>query len=125
MKNTITMGNDEFILYIRKNYNCSLTNDRIGRMTQKWILENSKGINKDKDIVRGVPCLWQSSRMRKTYGMRLPRTASQITFNRKLLPKLYTFLDEVGEKFSTDELWSDLIRKKLDADEALMPKLNF
>ena len=48
MQKTITMGNDEFILYIRKNYNCSLTNDRLGRMIWKWMLENSKGISKTK-----------------------------------------------------------------------------
>jgi len=48
MKNTITMGNDEFILYIRKNYNCSLTNDRIGKLVWSWILNNSKEIDKTK-----------------------------------------------------------------------------
>lgn len=125
MKKTITMGNDEFILYIRKNYNCSLTNDRIGRMAWKWILQNSKGISRERDIIRDVPCLWQSSRLRKTYGMRLPRTASQITFNRKLLPKLYTFLDEIGEKFSTNETWSDMRRKKLEVADPSMPELDF
>lgn len=125
MKNTITMGNDEFILYIRKNYNCSLTNDRIGRMTWKWILENSKGINKEKDIVRNVPCLWQRARVRKTYGIRLPRTASQITFNRRLLPKLYTFLDEIGEKFSTNEPWDDLRRREMEEADASMLELDF
>lgn len=125
MKNTITMGNDEFILYIRKNYNCSLTNDRIGKMAWKWILENSKGISKEKDIIRGVPCLWQVSKMRKTYGMRLPRAASQITFNRKLLPKLYSFLDEIGEKFSTNEPRDDLRRRELEEADASMLELDF
>ncbi len=119
------MGNDEFILYIRKNYNCSLTNDRIGRLVWKWIQENSRGISKENDIVKNVPCLWQGSRIRKTYGMGLPRTASQMTFNRKLLPKLYTFLDELGEKFHTNEPWETLRKKEQKESDAEMLELDF
>lgn len=125
MKKTITMGNDEFILYIRKNYNCSLTNDRIGKLAWSWIQENSKGINKERDIVRGVPCLWQNSRIRKTYGVRLPRTASQMTFNRKILPKLYTFLDELGEKFHMNEPWEAMRKKEQKESAAEMLELDF
>ena len=119
------MGNDEFILYIRKNYNCSLTNDRIGRLVWKWIRENSKGISKEKDIVKHVPCLWQGARIRKTYGMGLPRTASQMTFNRKLLPKLYSFLDEVGEKYAANEAWDATRRREQKELEPEMPELDF
>lgn len=124
MKNTITMGNDEFILYIRKNYNCTLTNDRIGKLVWKWIQENSKGINKSKDIERNVPCLWQISRVRKTFGYRLPRAASQMTFQRNLLPKLYSFLDELGEIYRADEQFD--FRKRAEEEESAdMPELKF
>ena len=124
MKKTITMGNDEFILYIRKNYNCTLTNDRIGKLVWKWILNNSKGINKTNDIERNVPCLWQNSRVRKTFGFRLPRTASQMTFNRNILPKLYSFLDELGEMYSVNEQFD--YRKRAEEEEnANMPELKF
>lgn len=123
MKSTITMGNDEFILYIRKNYNCTLTNDRIGRLVWKWLKENSKGINKTRDIERNIPCLWQNSGARKTYGYRLPRTASQMTLNRKILPKLYTFLDELGETFRLDEPFD--FRKRSEEENADMPELEF
>ncbi len=123
MKNTITMGNDEFILYIRKNYNCSLTNDRIGRLVWKWILSNSKDIDKTTAIERNVPCLWQNSRVRKTFGFRLPRTASQMTFNRRLLPKLYSFLDKLGEIYRSDESFD--FRKRMEEDDSDMPELEF
>ena len=123
MKNTITMGNDEFILYVRKNYNCSLTNDRIGKLVWSWILNNSKEIDKTKDIERNVPCLWQNSRLRKTFGFRLPRTASQITFNRKLLPKLFSYLDQLGEIYRADEQFD--FRKRIEEEEHKnMPELD-
>lgn len=122
MKTKITMGNDEFILYIRKNYNCSLTNDRIGRMVWKWIHENSKGIDKEKDIKHNIPCLWQKHKT-KTYGIGLPQTASQITFNRKLLPKLYGFLDELGQNYGLENPY-DVNRRK-EEEEIDMPELDF
>lgn len=122
MKAKITMGNDEFILYIRKNYNCSLTNDRIGRMVWKWIRENSKGIDKEKDIKHNIPCLWQTHKI-KTYGVGLPRTASQITFNRKLLPKLYGFLDELGQNYGLENPY-DINRRK-EEEGIDMPELDF
>ncbi len=126
MKKTITMGNDEFILYIRKNYNCSLTNDRLGRMIWKWMLDNSKGINKKNDIVHNVPCLWQRNiRAKKTYGIRLPRTASQITFNRILLPKLYDYLDLLGKSYTSDEPWDEWKKRADEEDDAGMLELNF
>ena len=124
MKKSITMGNDEFILYIRKNYNCTLTNDRIGKLVWKWILNNSKGINKTNDIERNVPCLWQNSRVRKTFGFRLPRTASQMTFNRNILPKLYSFLDELGEMYRVDEQF-DYRKRAEEGENANMPELKF
>lgn len=120
------MGNDEFILYIRKNYNCSLTNDRIGRMIWKWILENSKDTNKKKDIEHNVSCLWQKYiRAKKTYGIRLPRTASQMTFNRNLLPKLYDFLDELGTTFKSENNRDEWKKREDEEEDAGMLELNF
>lgn len=126
MKNRITMGNDEFILYIRKNYNCSLTNDRLGRMIGKWILENSKGISKRNDIEHDIPCLWQQNiRAKKTYGTRLPRTASQITFNRNILPKLYDYLDFLRKKYVSNQPWNEWKKREDETEDAGMLELNF
>ena len=120
------MGNDEFILYIRKNYNCSLTNDRLGRMIGKWILENSKGISKRNDIEHDIPCLWQQNiRAKKTYGTRLPRTASQITFNRNILPKLYDYLDFLGKKYVSNQPWNEWKKREDETEDAGMLELNF
>ena len=126
MQKTITMGNDEFILYIRKNYNCSLTNDRLGRMIGKWIFENSKGINKTKDIVHNIPCLWQQTiRVKKTYGIHLPRTTSQFTFNRYLLPKLYDYLDLIGKSHTSEESWGEWRKRDDEEENTGMLELNF
>jgi hypothetical protein len=57
MKSTITMGNDEFILYIRKNSNeCSIKNDRLGRLIWEWLRD--KGAIK---IEEDKPCHWGES----------------------------------------------------------------
>jgi len=88
----ITMGNDEFILYIRKNHKCSLSNDQLGKFIWEWILKNSPVIDKVKDIVHDVPCHWgDAGTFIDPYN--LPKTASQMTFERSILPELYDYLD--------------------------------
>jgi hypothetical protein len=86
---TIKMGNDEFILYIRKNSNCETPTNVLGRQISSWF--------KTKNIAptqRDIDCYWE------TIGASidekfLPKTAAQFEFNRSLLPELFTHLDEL------------------------------
>src|SRR5690606_10737403 len=41
--NRIRMGNDEFILNIRKNGECPLTNDQLGRRVWVWLRDYANG----------------------------------------------------------------------------------
>lgn len=92
MNKRIVMGNDEFILYIRKqNQKCNLTNDQLGKIIMEWLTNvenkaNGKEIKKDED------CLWGKNA--KNIGAKdLPYKATQFAFDRDKLPKLYDYLD--------------------------------
>ena len=90
MNPKIKMGNDEFILYIRKaSKSCSLINPDLGKKIWEWILLNDKGAIED---VKDEPCLLGDNTP-NTGPKKLPGTATQFEFDRKLLPKLYTFPD--------------------------------
>lgn len=67
MNPKITMGNDEFILYIRKNYNCNVSNPQLGKLIWVWIRyhdSNAQQTEKDKackwgdrfDNINGTDC---------------------------------------------------------------------
>jgi len=89
-KSTIKMGNDEFILYIRKNNKtCNTDNKVLGRRIWEWISDNDSNA---KYIQEDMPCIW-GDKTPNTKPEILPKTATQFEFNRNLLPKLYTFLD--------------------------------
>jgi hypothetical protein len=95
MNTNITMGNDEFILYIRKTYSaCSKTNDELGHRIWKWIEENDRTAIQ-VDGGKSVPCYWGHT---GTYigETLLPKTATQFQFESQLLPGLYAHLDELG-----------------------------
>ena len=90
---TIQMGNDEFILYIRKNYpSCSLTNDQLGKQIWRWLRDNGKA-----QKVREAP---QDSYWGEegdfVSALRLPSSATQFLFNPETLPQLYAHLDTLG-----------------------------
>jgi hypothetical protein len=91
MATKIQMGNDEFILYIRKTSDCEKTNDHLGREIWKWLRD--KGACKlynDKP----QPCKWET--VGKSIGEKmLPQDATQFEFDRAILTELYTFLDEL------------------------------
>lgn len=92
----ITMGNDEFILYIRKrNSACDKDNDFLGRMIWIWIR------NKDNDAVKVVEdqsCLWAiDGNLDFISSKRLPKTATQIKFNSILLSELYEYLNHLAD----------------------------
>lgn len=95
MSTSIQMGNDEFILYIRKNHpDCATSNDQLGKSIWTWIKQNDTTAAEVNDG-EAVPCIWgkTAAHIRET---ELPYTATQFQFERKLLPSLYDHLDALG-----------------------------
>lgn len=86
----IRMGNDEFILYVRKWHpECPKGNAVIAREATQWLLRQvppAQLIEADKPAIWGdlhdVP--------------RLPATSAQFEFDRSLLPAVFTQLDHIG-----------------------------
>ncbi|KAA6316328.1 hypothetical protein EZS27_033346 [termite gut metagenome] len=87
----IQMGNDEFILYIRKNYQCNIENATLGKDIWEWIRNNDSKAIQTKE---NAPTKWDGP-----FGpTQLPKTATQFEFDRKLLVELYDYLDTMGTK---------------------------
>lgn len=92
INNQIIMGDDEFILYVRKrNKKCQKTTKQIGRAIADWMIlqgfYNSQLRNKKR-------CKWETKKGAKNIDKDiLPKTANQFLFDRTYLPKLYDFLD--------------------------------
>jgi len=89
MATKIQMGNDEFILYIRKTSDCEKTNDHLGREIWKWLRD--RGAHKLFNE-KPQPCYWESIGQ-SIDEKKLPKDATQFEFDRVLLPELYNFLD--------------------------------
>lgn len=89
------MGNDEFILYIRKQYpNCESHTDELGRLIWIWIEGHD---SRASQIKKDLKCFWQTDVDAKNIDeKRLPKTATQFEFDRKILPDLYDYLDTLG-----------------------------
>jgi len=86
----IRMGNDEFILYIRKNSkSCSISNNRLGLMIWEWLCKRG-GLK----IAEDHPCLWGHDGA-NIGDLGLPKTAAQFEFEVSLLPELYKYLDSI------------------------------
>jgi hypothetical protein len=83
----ITMGNDEFILYIRKNSHTTKTNDVLGREIWNWIKSNDPSAKE----MNPQPCRWGNTGA-FIADDNLPKTATQFEFDIRLLIDLYTFL---------------------------------
>jgi hypothetical protein len=82
------MGNDEFILFIRKNTNSTKTNEVLGKEIWKWIKKESY---KPKQVKVDQPCYWgNEGSFIGNYN--LPQTATQFEFEIGILPDLYLFL---------------------------------
>jgi|ERR1700679_2296547 transcriptional regulator with XRE-family HTH domain len=95
MNTSISMGNDEFILYIRKNYpNCTTTNDQLGKRIWVWIKDRDESAGK-ANKEEAVPCFWGDSAA-NIGETKLPQKATQFYFERSLLPSLYDLLDALG-----------------------------
>lgn len=95
MRDTIKMGNDEFILFVRKqNTNNSMPNDRLGRKIWEWIEANDKGVA--RQLKPEMQCLWENNSDSRNIDCKLlPKTATQFEFSRDLLPELYLFLETI------------------------------
>jgi len=90
MVSNIIMGNDEFILYIRKkDQNCNISNDQLGKMIWSWLRDRG-ALKTEED----KPCLWVRF-ADNTDEFNLPKTAAQFEFDRALLPELYDYLDSI------------------------------
>lgn len=86
----IKMGNDEFILYIRKRGVCSLRNNLLGKMIWEWIRDNANGIQ----VGTRKNCEWGEEADNVDPKV-LPYKATQFEFDRDKLPELYDFLDSL------------------------------
>ena len=90
---SISMGNDEFILYIRKNHSgCPIPNDQLGKHIWQWLQENDQTA---KITDRNQPCHWGNSD-EITSEITLPKTAAQFRFSISTLPLLYRYLDNLA-----------------------------
>lgn len=97
MGTSIQMGNDEFILYIRKNHkDCTTSNDELGKSIWKWINENdTTAVKVYNGEVR--QCYWGKTGEHIS-DTELPYSARQFRFDSTLLPSLYKHLDELGSE---------------------------
>jgi hypothetical protein len=91
MTKRIIMGDDEFILYIRKKNKCNLTNDQLGKIIGEWLMDRTNNAN-GKEVKKNTNCLWGKDA--KNVGEKaLPYTATQFEFDRDKLSYLYDYLD--------------------------------
>ncbi len=94
MNTKIKMGNDEFILYIRKTSDCRTSTKKLGK--QIWVWLKAKGAKKLFNK-KPQPCYWGDSGD-SIKEDKLPKDATQFEFDRSLLPSLYNYLDELKQK---------------------------
>lgn len=90
----IVMGNDEFILYIRKNFpDCSMTTNQLGKKIWTWL----RDVDQRAEIIeKGLPCYW-GDKGEFISADRLPKTATQFKFDTSVLPDLYKYLCQLGK----------------------------
>lgn len=94
MSRTIVMGNDEFILYIRKRYpGCKVPNEVLGRKIWVWIRNNDPEATQTKE---DDPCYWRETGAFIAED-KLPKTATQFSFRIDILPELFGYLDKLGK----------------------------
>ena len=90
----IIMGNDEFILYIRKNFTeCITSTASLARSIWIWLKKNDPTAKK---VEKGRPCIW-GGEGKFVSADQLPKSATQFKFNVNLLPALYEYLNELGD----------------------------
>lgn len=85
----IKMGNDEFILYLRKNNLAVGKNTaNLGKSIWEWLQANTHEPSK----VDNCECYW-GAEGEFIDALKLPKTATQFSFDRSKLPALYDYLD--------------------------------
>lgn len=84
------MGNDEFILYLRKNdIGSQYDTNYLGRIIWEHLRTlGAKKIEPDQE------CLWGNEGVNITAKM-LPKTATQFEFDRSKLIDIFNFLDSI------------------------------
>ncbi len=86
------MGNDDFILYARKNL---LATNYDNAYLGKIIWEKIKELDEKAFIVKeDMNCIWGDSGEHVNSKI-LPKTATQFSFNRIILLRIYEFLDSL------------------------------
>lgn len=86
----IKMGNDEFILYLRKNNLAVGKNTaNLGKSIWEWLQANTHEPSIEE---YNVSCYW-GDEGEFIDGLDLPKTATQFSFDRSKLPALYDYLD--------------------------------
>lgn len=86
----IQMGNDEFILYIRKNgRGVGKSTAELGRKIWEWFEVNAPNARIEAPE---QPCHWGDTGSFISSD-NLPKTATQFSFDRSVLPRLYNYLD--------------------------------
>lgn len=84
------MGNDEFILYIRKNgLGGGRSTAELGQKIWEWLQANVPGAT---IVTKSQPCRWGNTGSFISSDD-LPKTATQFSFDRTMLPHLYDYLD--------------------------------
>lgn len=87
------MGNDEFILYIRKWHpDCTTPTTELGKSIWLWL--EKRGAKKCP--IKPIHSYWDKSE--KVNKDMLPENATQFEFDRSILPELYSYLDELSKQ---------------------------
>jgi hypothetical protein len=85
----IIMGDDEFILHVRKNgFGQKSKNPELGRKIWVWIRARDPGATQ---IPKIQACRWGDTGLFVSDDD-LPKTATQFQFDEAILPELYRFL---------------------------------
>lgn len=95
----IRLGNDDFILFIRKNQKnrgkaSETKNNHLGRRIWKFIEEKNLGTKVSEE---SIPCKWDPKGC-DDEGLGLPKRATQFDIDICMLPKLYDFLRELSQE---------------------------
>ncbi len=91
MGKSIKMGNDEFILYCRKQHKGDdKSTTQLGKLIWEWIRDNADG----KKVDKRENCEW-GDEADNVSAAGLPYTATQFEFDRDKLPALYSYLDSL------------------------------
>lgn len=96
---TIRLGNDDFILFIRKNQRkggkASITrNNQLGSEIWQFIRDTKIGIKADNG--ESVPCKWNPIQCNDE-GFGLPKNATQFDINISKIKELFDKLYEISQ----------------------------